>query len=59
MTTADLAVIPIQDYLDLGCEARMNTPSTIGNNWKFRVTPGALDDKLATKIARVTKLYRR
>ncbi len=59
MTTADLAVIPIQDYLDLGCEARMNTPSTIGNNWKFRVTPGALDDKLAAKIARVTRLYRR
>ncbi len=33
-----LAVIPIQDLMLLGAEARMNTPSTSGGNWKFRLT---------------------
>lgn len=59
MTTSDLAVIPIQDFLNLGCEARMNTPSTLGGNWMFRLEPGALTEKLAKKIRRMVKTYRR
>ena len=33
-SVADLAVIPIQDYLCLGNEARMNAPATLGDNWR-------------------------
>ena len=34
---ADTAVIPMQDYLELGEEARVNTPSTLGGNWVWRL----------------------
>lgn len=34
---ADTAVIPMQDYLELGAEARINTPSTLGGNWAWRM----------------------
>lgn len=59
MTVANLAVIPIQDFLNLGAEARMNTPSTVGNNWKFRLTDGVLTDELAEKINDLVKTYSR
>ena len=40
--TTELAIIPIQDYLCLGNEARMNAPSTLGDNWKWRMQKGQL-----------------
>ena len=56
-SVANLAVIPMQDYLCLGDEARMNHPSTLGGiNWQWRMKPGAADDALADKIARLTKI---
>lgn len=58
-SVANTAIIPIQDYLGLGSEARINTPSTLGNNWKWRLLPGQLEDELAEKIGRFTKLYGR
>lgn len=58
-SVADLAVIPIQDYLGLGEEARINTPSTIGQNWKWRMKSQQLSDELAARIADQTKLYGR
>ncbi len=58
-SVADTAVIPIQDYLELGGEARMNTPSTLGTNWKWRLQSGQINDELATKIYSLTKLYGR
>ncbi len=48
---AKSAIIPMQDYLHLGAEARMNMPSTLGNNWKWRVLESDLTPKLAMKIA--------
>jgi len=39
-SVADLAVIPIQDYLELGGEARINLPSTLGGNWIWRMKEG-------------------
>ena len=36
---ADIAIIPLQDYLLLGSEARINVPGTIGRNWCWRLTP--------------------
>ncbi|NLL77389.1 MAG: 4-alpha-glucanotransferase [Clostridiales bacterium] len=58
-SVADTAIIPMQDYLGLGSEARINTPSTLGDNWKWRLTSGQLDDELAEKIRKMTKLYGR
>lgn len=54
-----LAIIPIQDYLNLGSEGRMNTPSTLGNNWDFRVEKTYLTKEFKNKIAYFTKLYGR
>jgi 4-alpha-glucanotransferase len=59
-SVADLAVVPMQDYLDLGSEARINTPSTLGgNNWRWRMTKDQLTPELAEKMARMAKLYGR
>ena len=58
-SVADLAVIPLQDYLFLGNEARMNEPSTFGNNWKWRMTRGQLNGGLIEKIRRLSRLYGR
>ena len=58
-SVADIAIIPIQDYLALGNEARINTPSTLGDNWKWRMSKGAATDELAEKIYGLTKMYGR
>lgn len=58
-SVADTAIIPVQDYLGLGSEARVNVPSTLGNNWKWRLRAGQLDDSLAERIREMTKLYGR
>ncbi|HMI36616.1 MAG TPA: 4-alpha-glucanotransferase [Steroidobacteraceae bacterium] len=41
-SVAVLAVVPLQDVLGLGSEARFNTPGTVGGNWRWRVDPGTL-----------------
>lgn len=56
---SNLAVIPMQDYLGLGAEARINTPSTLGGNWKWRMKPGAFTEELAEQIRALTGLYDR
>ena len=56
---AQTCVIPMQDYLELGGEARMNFPSTLGNNWKWRVEGSALSDECADRIYKLCKLYGR
>lgn len=58
-SVADLCIIPLQDYLGLGNEARMNTPSTLGGNWKWRVRKTQIDGALTQKIKEVTTLYGR
>ena len=54
-----LAIAQMQDFLGLGSEARMNTPSTLGCNWKWRVEKEELSPELAHKISQITKLYGR
>lgn len=56
---ADLCIVPIQDFLVCGNEARMNTPGTSGSNWQWRTVPGQLSDELAKSIFEMTKLYGR
>lgn len=58
-SVADLAIIPIQDYLHLGSEARINTPSTLGDNWVWQLDETALTPALAQEIAHLTCLYGR
>ena len=56
---ADFAVIPLQDWLGLDNRARINTPSTLGGNWRWRFTDGALTDRLASEMKEMTLLYGR
>ena len=56
---AKLAVIPVQDYLGLGAEARINEPSTLGKNWKWRLLPGELNSDVLKQCRRMAKLYGR
>ena len=58
-SVAKLCIIPIQDYLCLGAEARINTPSTLGDNWKWRMSEKAVTKKLTKRIFDMTKLYGR
>ena len=59
MSVASLAVIPMQDYLELGDEARLNPPSILGGNWQWRLVPGQLTEQLADRIRSLTELYQR
>ena len=56
---AEGCVVPLQDYLCLGNEARMNTPSTLGDNGKWRLTRGQLTDEIIHRINAMTRLYGR
>ena len=58
-SVAETVVIPMQDYLGLGNEARINTPSTLGGNWEWRMKDDALTGKLAATIYKMTKNYGR
>lgn len=58
-SVADLVIIPMQDWLGLGSEARLNTPATVGGNWRWRLEPDALTHELSTHIAALTRLYGR
>ncbi len=57
---SDLCIIPMQDYLDLSGEARMNFPGTMSDsNWTWRAKYDIITDGLAQKIYRLTALYGR
>ncbi len=56
---ARLAVIPMQDYLGLGSEARINEPSTLGDNWRWRLLPDEFDGKLAEACRDLAWVYGR
>ncbi len=57
-TSADKVIIPLTDYLMLGKEGRMNTPSTSYGNWTYRLNRN-LDNTLSEKIYQLNKLYKR
>lgn len=58
-SSAKLAVVCMQDWLDLNEEGRMNTPSTNNGNWGWRVKESELTDRLAERILRKTRVYNR
>lgn len=58
-TKSKIAIIPMQDYLDLGEEARFNIPSTLGNNWIWRLDKNYLTEELINIVSRLVQLYGR
>lgn len=58
-SVANYCIIPIQDYLGLGTEARINVPSTVGTNWTWRLLEDEVTDELINDIRKITKLYGR
>ena len=59
MSQADTAIIMMQDFICLGSEGRINTPSTLGDNWKWRIDGYCINDWLAEMIYKNTKVYER
>ncbi|WP_408070362.1 4-alpha-glucanotransferase [Butyrivibrio sp. JL13D10] len=58
-SVSNTAIIPMQDYLGLGKEGRINTPSTLGNNWTWRMKDDALTDELAERMLDMARTYGR
>jgi 4-alpha-glucanotransferase len=56
---AELAIVPMQDVLGLGSEARMNTPGRSDGNWSWQLERGELDEALAARLRRATSDARR
>jgi len=58
-SVADLAIIPLQDVLGLGTEARMNLPGSSSGNWRWRFRPRALRPELAKRMNEMVHIYDR
>jgi 4-alpha-glucanotransferase len=58
-SVGQLAIIPVQDLLALGSEARLNTPGTVVGNWSWRLPHGALTGDLAHYFAELNRIYGR
>jgi len=58
-SVAELALASMQDLLELGAEARMNTPSTSCGNWQWRMKPDVDFSELSTWLKHITRLYGR
>ncbi len=59
LSVADQAIIPLQDYMNLGGEHRMNFPGTIGGNWIWRYTPEMLSSVNRDRIRQLIELGNR
>jgi len=58
-SVADTVLIPLQDVLGLGSQARMNQPATLGGNWRWRYRAEMLMPHIAKRLAELTRLYER
>ena len=56
-SVADTAIVPAQDLLGLGSEARMNLPASQQGNWQWRLKPNALTDIIGLRLRDLTELY--
>jgi 4-alpha-glucanotransferase len=59
MSVADTAIVPMQDILGLGSEARMNIPGTTEGNWCWRFVPDMLTEEIKARLKELTALYGR
>ena len=58
-SVADYCIIPMQDFLSLGSKARINVPSTLGNNWMWRMKKNAFTKRIRNRIRKNVTLFRR
>ncbi|MEO0489786.1 MAG: 4-alpha-glucanotransferase, partial [Cyanobacteria bacterium J06659_2] len=58
-SVANQAIIPLQDVLGLGSEARMNTPGKPSDNWEWRYSADALTDEIRDRLRNLTQIYGR
>lgn len=58
-TNSEMVIIPIQDYLGIGSNGRINKPATLGTNWKWRIKDSEINLRLAERIRELTELYSR
>jgi 4-alpha-glucanotransferase len=58
-STANTAIVPMQDLLGLGTEARMNLPATDSGNWQWRAKDGDFSEAISGRLLNLTKLYGR
>jgi 4-alpha-glucanotransferase len=58
-SVANTAMVPLQDVLGLGSEARMNLPGTVSGNWRWRYKTDSLTKELRGKLLALTLLYDR
>jgi 4-alpha-glucanotransferase len=58
-SVAELCVIPMQDYLNLGAEARMNMPGIAGGNWSWRMSPEVARENSAARMRFLAEIYGR
>jgi 4-alpha-glucanotransferase len=58
-SVADTAIVPVQDLLGLGSDARFNRPGTASGNWRWRLSPGQLTDDVMHRLGVLTKTYDR
>lgn len=56
---ADLSIIPMQDYMNLGEDGRMNMPGVAGGNWEWRMRPDALTTEMATHMRFLADIFGR
>ena len=54
-SVADIAIAPLQDFLNLGNETRINLPSTMTGNWQWRAKKNSYNNELANKIKNITR----
>ena len=58
-SVANTSIIQMQDLLNLGQETRMNIPSTLGTNWRWRMNKDDLSDEISQKLGELTTIYNR
>jgi len=58
-SVADLAIVPLQDYLCIGKEGRINTPSTLGGNWTWRLRKGEFTPEVRKRCRKLNAVYGR
>jgi 4-alpha-glucanotransferase len=58
-SVADVAIVPVQDVLGLGSEARMNLPGRARGNWRWRLRPGELTAQHVARLRSLSRLYQR
>ncbi len=58
-SVSNTCILTMQDLLGLDSDCRMNIPSTVGKNWKWRATENQINDEVASFLLKYTKLYGR